>query len=214
MKNSPVEADGIPVLCAHSELADPRSLAAHPQNPKKHSEAKQRLYGKIIRPPGKKGAWRKAIVVSNLSGCIIAGHGAQLAAINVLNVSLVPIDRQDFESEEAEKAAMLADNWLAESTADYDQDLLSELMDELKDANFDLELAGVMAEIDNASPDDELKELSVPPAPRMSWVLVGIPTVRFGQINSLVEKIARVPGVVLETAVNNTELDVEENGQS
>lgn len=182
-------------------------LLAHPQNPKRHSAAKQKLYAKVIRPPGKKGAWRKAIVVSNLSGFIIAGHGAQLAAVNELKVSLVPVDRQDFASVEEEKAAMLADNWLAESTADYDQDLLVELMDELKTAGMDLELAGVMAQIDAA--DNELRELVIPPAPRMSWVLIGIPTVRFGEINSLVEKIARIPGTVLETAVNNTEPDAD-----
>jgi hypothetical protein len=204
MKKHPVLADGIPVLCAHTELADPRSLLAHPQNPKRHSPAKQKLYAKVIRPPGQPGAWRKAIVVSNLSGFIIAGHGAQLAAVNELKVSLVPVDRQDFASVEEEKAAMLADNWLAESTVDYDQDLLVELMNELKGAGMDLELAGVMAQLDSADAE-ELRELTIPPAPRMSWVLIGIPTVDFGKINALVEKVARIDGTVVETAVNNTE---------
>jgi hypothetical protein len=213
MKKSMITADGIPVLCAHTALIDPRLLTPHPQNPKRHSPAKQKLYAKVIRPPGQPGAWRKAIVVSNLSGFIIAGHGAQLAAVNELNVSLVPVDLQNFASVEEEKAAMLADNWLAESTVDYDQDLLVELMDELKGAGLDLELAGVMAQLESADAN-ELRELTIPPAPRMSWVLVGIPTVRFGNINGLVEKIARVPGTVLETAVNNTEPNVEENRQS
>lgn len=211
--SSPTLADGIPVLCAHTELADPRSLLAHPQNPKKHPPAKQKLYAKVIRPPGKPGAWRKAIVVSNLSGFIIAGHGAQLASVNELKVSLVPIDRQDFASEEEEKAAMLADNWLAESTADYDQDLLTELMNELKGAGMDLELAGVMAQLE-ASTDDDLREVTLPAAPVMSWVLIGIPTVQFGAIAPLVEKISRIPETVVETAVNATQPDVEENGQS
>jgi hypothetical protein len=210
----PILADGIPVLCAHSELADPNTLRPHPQNPKKHSAAKQRLYAKVIRPPNQLGAWRKAIVVSNLSGLIIAGHGAQLAAVNVLGVALVPIDRQDFASEAEEKAAMLADNWLAESTVDYDQDLLVELMSELKGAGMDMELAGVMAELEASSTEDLLREVAIPPAPRMSWVLVGIPTVQFGKISPLIEKIARIPETVVETAVNNTEPDVEEDRQS
>lgn len=213
MKKHQTLADGIPVLCAHTSLEDPRTLLAHPQNPKRHSPAKQKLYAKVIRPPGQKGAWRKAIVVSNLSGFIIAGHGAVLSAINELGVALVPVDRQDFASAEEEKAAMLADNWLAESTADYDQDLLVELMGELKSAGMDLELAGVMEQIAEAQ-DKELRELAIPPAPRMSWVLIGIPTVHFGKINGLVEKIARIPETVVETAVNNADANVEENGQS
>ena len=206
----PILADGIPVRCAHTELTDPRLLTPHPQNPKKHGPEKLELYAKVIRP-----AWRKAIVVSNRSGLIIAGHGAQLAAINVLGVSLVPIDRQDFASEQEEKAAMLADNWLAESTADYDQDQLVELMNELRTGGFDMELAGVMAQLETSSAEDLLREVAIPPAPRMSWVLIGIPTVNFGAIAPLVEKIARVPETVVETAVNSAEMpNVEEDGQS
>jgi len=39
--------------------------------------------------------------------------------------------------------------------------------------------------------------------PRMSWVLVGIPTVRFGEIAATIEHLAGVPGVILESTVND-----------
>src|SRR5260370_9414625 len=96
----------IPIFCAHTELVDPVKLVPHTQNPKRHSQRKLELYGKVVA-----GGWRRAIVVSNLSGFVISGHGARLAAIDVLKIDKVPVDRQDFASAEAEKAAMLADNW-------------------------------------------------------------------------------------------------------
>ena|SRR5437764_842663 len=191
----------IAIFCAHSALADPLELVPHPQNPKRHSERKLALYAKIVS----KG-WRRAIVVSKRSGFVISGHGARLAAIN-LGAELVPIDRQDFESAEAEKAAMLADNWLAESLAEYDQNLLAEIVSELRAGGFDLELAGVLEDL----AANDLKVVAVPPAPRMAWVLIGIPTTKFGQINSLVEKVATIEGARVETCANDDVEDGQEN---
>jgi len=190
----------IPVFCSRSGFADPGELIPHPQNPKRHSERKLKLYAKIIA----KG-WRRPIVVSNLSGFVISGHGARLAAID-LGLKQVPVDRQDFESVEAEKAAMLADNWLAESLAEYDQNLLAEIVSDLRSSGFDLELSGVLADLATS----DLKVVSVPPVPRMSWVLIGLPTTKFGQINSLVEKVATIDGARVETCANNAEFEEEE----
>lgn len=186
----------IPIRCAHNQVVDPMTLQPHPQNPKRHGPRKLELYGKIIREAG----WRRAVVVSNQSGFIISGHGATLAAIQL--GCLVPVDRQDFPSLEAEKAAMLADNWLAESLADYDQDLLAQLADDLRTAGMDTELAGFLRAFDDDAP--LLRKVEVPPAPRMAWVLIGIPTTRFGQINKHVEAIARVDGVRIETTANDS----------
>ena len=193
----------IPVHCAHTLVMDPAELKPNPLNPKQHGARKLALYAKIIR----EGGWRRAIVVSNRSGLIVSGHGAWLAALHELKASAVPVDRQDFASAEAENAAMLADNWLAESLAEYDPDLTAEVVADLRAAGFDLELAGIIAAIDDAS--DELKKMNVPPVPRMAWVLIGIPTVKFGRINALVEKISRVEGVRIETAASSS--DGEEN---
>lgn len=41
------------------------------------------------------------------------------------------------------------------------------------------------------------------PPPKMTWALVGIPTVRFGEIAGVIESLASVEGVVCETTSNN-----------
>jgi hypothetical protein len=186
---------------------DPREMKPNPLNPKRHGPRKLALYAKIIR----EGGWRRSIVVSKRSGLIVSGHGAWLAAVHELKTDAVPIDLQDFGSAEAENAAMLADNWLAESLAEYDQDLIAEVVGDLREAGFDLELAGIIAAaLDESS--ELIKEMDVPPVPRMAWVLIGIPTVMFGRINALVEKISRVEGVRIETAASSAEANGEENG--
>lgn len=50
----------------------------------------------------------------------------------------------------------------------------------------------------------ELKQINVLPPPAMTWVLVGIPTTKFGSISQHVETIAAIPGVICETtSINN-----------
>lgn len=51
----------------------------------------------------REGGWRRAIVVSKRSGLIVFGQGAWLAAVQELKVDVVPVDRQDFATEEAEE---------------------------------------------------------------------------------------------------------------
>ena len=42
-----------------------------------------------------------------------------------------------------------------------------------------------------------------PAAPKMTWVLIGIPTVRFGEIAEKMESLAAIEGVVLESTSND-----------
>jgi hypothetical protein len=49
----------------------------------------------------------------------------------------------------------------------------------------------------------ELKPLKPQAAPAMAWVLIGIPTVRFGEINEAVERIAAITGAMVETTVTS-----------
>ena len=197
----PILADGIPVRCAHSGQVQVADLRPNPQNPKRHPAAQLRIYAKIIRESG----WRRPIVVSRQSGLIVKGHGAYEAARDVLKVQHVPVDFQDYPSEEAELADLLADNQLAE-LAENDDAALADLLGDLT-GKIDLELAGILASIEETAPTAAaaLKTLDVPAAPAMTWVLVGIPTVRFGDINKHVERIARVEGVLLETTFQSAD---------
>lgn len=111
-------------------------LKAHPRNPNQHPEAQIELLAKVIEHQG----WRRPVRVSRRSGLIIAGHGALLAARS-RGWGEVPVDFQDYESEEDELADLMADNRLAE-LADTDQEVLKELLQSLDDEGFDLNLAG------------------------------------------------------------------------
>jgi ParB/Sulfiredoxin domain len=190
--------DGIAVRCSHTGTANPKELKPNPRNPKKHSKPKIKLYAKIIKEVG----WRRAIVVSSRSGMIVHGHGAQLAAIE-LGCKTVPIDTQDFDSDQAEQAAMLADNWLAETMLEYDQTLSADLVNDLKDSGFDMELTGVLASLAEEGIEVEVKKMTVMSPPKMAWVLIGIPTVDYGRISAMVEKVGNVEGVVIETTQND-----------
>ncbi|MEW6104758.1 MAG: ParB/Srx family N-terminal domain-containing protein [Bacillota bacterium] len=129
-------ASGIPVYCAFDELADIGSLKPHPRNPNRHPESQIALLAKIIKAQG----WRAPITVSNRSGYIVRGHGRLLAA-QLLGVKQVPVDRQDYASDEEELADLIADNRVAE-LAEMDRLSLAELLREIEAAGLDLEIAG------------------------------------------------------------------------
>lgn len=97
------------IRCEHSRLAPLDSLTPHPKNPNTHSPEQIERLAEIIAYQG----FRHPIVVSKRSGFIVAGHG-RLAAAERLGMREVPVDEQDFESDEAEYAFLVSDNAIAE----------------------------------------------------------------------------------------------------
>ena len=92
---------------------------------------------KIIKSQG----WRKPITVSKRSGFVVSGHGRLLAAV-MLKTDKVPIDFQDYATEAEEYADLVADNRIAE-LSEIDDNLLSEILGEIKDyEDFNFELTG------------------------------------------------------------------------
>ena len=51
--------------------------------------------------------------------------------------------------------------------------------------------------------EPEIQARELPPPPPLTWVLIGIPTVRFGEISETVEKIAALNGVLCEVTATN-----------
>tara|TARA_R110000824_G_scaffold26998_2_gene92208 strand:- start:375 stop:1634 length:1260 start_codon:yes stop_codon:yes gene_type:complete len=139
------QISGIAAHCSFDKSVDVVDLVEHPSNPNKHGDKQIALLAKIIRNQG----WRNPIVVSNRSGFIISGHG-RLAAAKLLNVENVPVDYQDFASEAAEHAHLIADNRIAE-LAEIDGNELAGLLRQL-DGQIDLDLTG----FDQVSLDDLL----------------------------------------------------------
>jgi DNA modification methylase len=138
----------IPIFCAHTELVDIEKLVPNPRNPNRHPESQIQLLAKIIKAQG----FRNPIVVSKRSGFVIKGHG-RLDAAKLLAMATVPVDFQDYESEAAEWADMVADNRIAE-ISETDEDSLKALLKEL-DGKIDLDLTGFDAD----SLDDLLDRL-------------------------------------------------------
>jgi len=164
-----VYASGIPVHCAHDEIADVDSLIGNPRNPNRHSDEQIRLLAKIIKHQG----WRAPITVSNRSGFIVRGHG-RLAAAKLLGVEQVPVDRQDYATEAEEWADLVADNRLSELN-EMDDLALKDILQELDSGMLevlgaDMELTGftdqALAELmSQFEPEEELQEVEAPEPP-------------------------------------------------
>ena len=133
-------AAGIPVHCAFHALGSIHDLKAHPQNSNLHPENQLILYAAAIKARG----WREAITVSNRSGFIVTGHGALLAARR-LGVDVVPVEYQDYASEDEELADLLAHNRLPELSR-TDRDLLKEVIQRL-DVSGLAETAGFTSDV-------------------------------------------------------------------
>lgn len=128
-------ADGIQVHCAHDRIVDVVELVPNPRNPNKHGDEQTKLLARIIKHQG----WRAPIVVSKLSGYIVAGHG-RLQAAKLLGVSEVPVNFQHFDTSADEDAHLLADNRIAE-LAELDLEEVAAILADISD-DIDLALTG------------------------------------------------------------------------
>lgn len=129
-------AGGIPVYCAFDGIADIESLTPHPKNPHRHTEEQIRLLAKMISIQG----WRVPITVSKRSGYIIRGH-CRFQAAQALGVKQVPVDRQEYKTEEDELADLIGDNRIQELSF-TDNDGLKAILDELSKTTIDMEITG------------------------------------------------------------------------
>ncbi len=114
---------------------DVNKLTPNPRNNNKHSDEQIERLAKIIKYQG----FRSQIVVSNLSGYIVAGH-ARLEAAKKLGLKKVPVSYQDFEDLEQEFAHLTADNAIA-SWAEIDMSMVNDFVKNT-DFNIDLDFLG------------------------------------------------------------------------
>ena len=133
---TPDPAADIPVHCAHAAIVDWSTLKPHPRNPNRHPTEQIALLAKNIRALG----WRHPVIVSKLSGYVVAGH-ARIEAAKLLNINAVPVDFQPFASTEEETAYLIADNRIAE-LAERDNAVLKDLLQELDSGANDMDLTG------------------------------------------------------------------------
>lgn len=124
------------VHCAHDKMVLLKSLVPNPKNPNHHPKKQIELLARIIGETG----WRAPITVSNRSGMIVRGH-CRFAAASELGAELVPVDYQDYDSDEAEIADLLADNRIAE-LAEWDVEALDGIIDGFDFDTMDIEMTG------------------------------------------------------------------------
>jgi len=117
------------------EWIDIKKITPNPKNTNIHSREQIERLAKIINYQG----FRSPIVVSNLSGYIVAGH-ARLEAAKELGLTKVPVSYQDFTDMEQEFAHLNADNAIA-SWAEIDMSLVNDAVRNL-DLSIDLDFLG------------------------------------------------------------------------
>jgi DNA modification methylase len=133
---TPLDSPAIPIFCAFKEMRRTASLKPHPRNPNRHPQQQIEIFAKIISSLG----WRQPLVVSNRSGYVIKGHGKLLVA-NFLKLAEVPVDLQDYKSEEEEWQDLLADNRIAE-LSEREDSLVGALIRDLTAKGAQIELTG------------------------------------------------------------------------
>lgn len=147
------------VLCKYDDLVDPKKLKDHPKNRNKHGQDQIERLSELYVYHG----IRHPIIVSSLSGYIVAGHGRKLAAIR-LGLSKMPVVYQKFDSPEQEYAFVQSDNAIA-LWADLD---LSSINQDILDlsSEFNIDMLGIKnltidldkAEFDPLADDSEDKD--------------------------------------------------------
>lgn len=139
------------IHCLYTDLLDPKKLKDHPKNRNKHEEAQVLHLSRLYLHHG----IRHPIIISNLSKCIVAGHGRKLAAIEA-KLDKFPVVYQDFESKEAEYAFIQADNAIA-LQAELDVAGIKEDLAEFG-PDFDVDSLGI-ADFDITASEEEFPEL-------------------------------------------------------
>ncbi|MGD1275683.1 MAG: ParB N-terminal domain-containing protein [Tepidisphaeraceae bacterium] len=180
------------------------TLSLDPANARKHGERNLEAIKASLRRFGQ----QKPIVVDS-RGVVRAGNGT-LEAAKALGWREVQIVRSDLPTTEL-TAYSIADNRAAE-LAEWDIDALADQLAALTSDGFDGGELGftdddLNALLSDASSPATLNQLEVREPPPMTWVLIGIPTVRFDEVAATVEMIAQIPDVVLETTSNGATLE-------
>jgi len=124
------------INCLHDELVDPKCLKPHPKNRNQHSDEQIARLAEILKYQG----WRYPVKVSKRSGFVTSGHGRILSA-KLNGWDKVPVNYQDYDSDEQEYADVQADNAIASWA--------------------ELDFVGINADIGDLGPDFDINMLGI-----------------------------------------------------
>lgn len=134
------KADNISVFCSYDKIVKIENVKPNPANPNTHPEEQIKNLARNIKSIG----WRYPITISNQSGMIVKGHGRLMAA-KYLGVKEVPVEYQNYSSEEEEMADLLFDNRIQE-LSEIDRKILLNCFENYDTGNIPFELSGYTEE--------------------------------------------------------------------
>lgn len=124
------------IKCLYDKLVNPKSLKDNIKNRNRHGQDQIERLAELYKYHGV----RHPIIVSNLSGMIVAGHGRKLAAIRA-GIKEMPVVYQDFKDADAEYAFLISDNSIAEWS--------------------ELDFSGINLDVENLGPDFNIDMLGI-----------------------------------------------------
>jgi hypothetical protein len=190
------------IECANDKIVPLADLKPHPKNPNRHSSEQIAVLSNAIQ----KNGFRAPVCVSNRSGFITRGH-ARYAAATLLGAKGVPVDFQDYATEEEEVGDMLADNHIAE-LSERDPVLLRDVLAAFPKDKLDLtsytevDLKALFPPpLDMAEADlkERMETIDTKPVPTVTWVLLGIPFDKWGRVRPHVEALESMAEITCKT---------------
>ena len=181
------------------EQVDISTLILDPANARKHDKRNVESIENSLKAFGVQGV----LAVVDADGIVRAGNGRVIAARNI-GMTTAPVFKSPLRGVQA-VAYAIADNRTSE-LAEWDDDVLRETLAALQnDESIDELVTGFSEEeIDDLFKNSvQLVQMGVRPPPKMAWVLIGIPTDRFGEVSEQVELLAQVKDIVIESTVND-----------
>lgn len=176
-------------------------LLANPLNWRKHPEAQRKALQAMLADVGFAGA---VVARQDEQGQLILIDG-HLRAETAGNAE-IPVLVLDVTEDEGHKLLATMDPLTAMAEADEKQ--LRAVLDSIQTENE--EVAALLTSVAEANgvidesllPDTELKDVQLE-APTMAWCLIGIPVVRWHEVNAAIEKIGQVDGIFCEVRMNS-----------
>jgi hypothetical protein len=175
-------------------------LVPNPRNWRTHPQEQQDALRGILAEVG----YADALIARQTPDGLMLIDGHLRAEIDA--DAKVPVLVLDVTEEEADKIMLTLDPLAAMAKADEQQleELLHDVQMESDAVQAMLDQLQVdLAESTEAAEPTELRPLSTRSPPKMTWVLIGIPTVSFGAISGAVETIATIPDTIVETTAND-----------
>ncbi len=124
------------INCLYDSLVAISHVKPHPKNRNKHPDDQIKPLAEILIYQG----WRYPVKVSKRSGFVTSGHG-RIEAAKLNGWTEVPVNYQDYDSDDQEYADVQADNSIA-SWAELDLPGINSDLGEL-DPTFNLDLLGI-----------------------------------------------------------------------